>query len=180
MIFINDELLLTYSGAVPCGVFASICRGNCHNYYSRWAFFCTEHPLTLFFTASVLPSSHQSYPNPDPGQTICIPLQGNILCLLSGVVLLLIGSYWPIAYCWKIRQSRNFTMLGCYSCVLSVLIVSCLVALMATMAFSATMFQCFDLFSLGGIIAMGVVIFIFLCSSVCCLCCCSNKIGRIC
>ncbi len=111
---------------------------------------------------------------------ICIPLQGNILCLLSGVVLLLIESYWPIAYCWKIRQSRNFTMLGCYSCVLSVLIVSCVVALMATIAFSATMFQCFDLFSIGATIAMGVVIFIFVCSSVCCLCCCSNKIGRIC
>ncbi len=136
--------------------------------------------VSLFFIAIFIPFSSSSYPNPDSGQTLCIPLQGKILCFLSGVVLVLIGSYCPIAYCWKIRQSRNFTMLGCYSCVLSVLIVSCVVALMATIAFSATMFQCFDLFSIGVIIAMGVVIFIFLCSSVCCLCCCSNKIGRIC
>ncbi len=126
--------------------------------------------VSLFFTALLLP--YQPYPNPDP-YYYCNPQQGYILCLLSGVLFLLIGSYWPIAYCWKIRQSRNFTILGCYSCVLSTLIVSCVAAL------GATMFQCFDPISFGVSIAMGVVIFIFLCSSACCLCC-SNKIGRIC
>ena len=48
-------------------------------------------------------------------------------------------------------------------------------------ALGATMgSQCIDVLSFSVSIAMGVVIFIFLCSSVCCLCCCSNKIGRIC
>ena len=77
----------------------------------------------------------------------------------------------PIAYCWKIRQGRNFKILGCYLCVLSVLIVSCVAALIATMAFGATMpsGQCFSSLSLGTSITMGLVIFIFLCgSSVCC------------
>ncbi len=123
--------------------------------------------VSLFFTALFIPSF--SYPNPDPGQTLCIPLQGNILCFLSGVVLLLIGSYWPIAYCWKIRQSRNFTMLGCYSCVLSVLIVSCVVALMVTMAFSATMFQCFDPFQLV-LLLLWELLFSYFCALVFVVC----------
>ncbi len=122
------------------------------------------------FTALLL-----SFPYP------CYLQQGHVLCLLSGVVFLLIGSYWPIAYCWKIKQSRNFKMLGCYSCVLSVLIVSCVAALIATIEFGATMSdgQCVDALSLGASITMGLVIFIFLCgSSVCCFCY-SNKISRI-
>ncbi len=129
-------------------------------------------PLTLMFTAIIfaiaiaVPSQYYS----------CNPQQADFLCILSGVLFLLIGSYWPIAYCWKSRQSRNFTLLGCYFLLLFVLIVSCLAALVATVV--AT--NCFDLLSFGVVITMGVVVFIFSCSSVCCLCCCSRKIGRIC
>ncbi len=126
--------------------------------------------VSLFFTALFL--SFWPYSNPDLIYNCDYNLQQNyILCLLSGVLFLLIGSYWPIAYCWKIRQGRNFKILGCYLCVLSVLIVSCVAALIATMAFGATMpsGQCFSSLSLGTSITMGLVIFIFLCgSSVCC------------
>ncbi len=62
----------------------------------------------------------------------CNTQQADFLCIVSGVLFLLIGSYWPIAYCWKSRQSRNFTLLGCYFLLLLVLIVSCLAALVAT------------------------------------------------
>ena len=133
--------------------------------------------VSLFFTALLPP--YYPYLNPD---LYCYPIQGNILCLLSGVVLLLIGSYWPIAYCWKIRQGRNFKILGCYLCLLSVLIVSCVAAFIATMAFGATIMsggQCFISLSLGVSITMGLVIFIFLCGSSVLFYFYSNKISRI-
>ncbi len=111
-----------------------------------------------------------------PGYYGCNPQQADFLCILSGVLFLLIGSCWPIAYCWKRRPSRNFIMLGCYLWLLSVLIVSCLAALGATMVAA----NCSDPLSLIVVITMGAVVVTFLCSSVCCLCFFSRKIGRIC
>ena len=123
-------------------------------------------------------------------------LQAYILCLASGVLFILIGSCWPIAYGWKRRQSRNFTMLGCYSWLLSVLIVSCLAALglelyekreallsstETTCLLDHDKYQLYQLYiPLVVTSTMGAVVLMFLCSSVCCFCCCSRKIGGIC
>ncbi len=83
-------------------------------------------------------------------------------------------------------------MLGCYSWLLSVLIVSCLAALGLELyeQSDALLYEKTDcLLDLDKyqlyiplVVAstMGAVVSMFLCSSVCCFCCCSRKIGRIC
>ena len=118
-------------------------------------------PLSLIVTVLIFAVTPLGYYG-------CYPQQADFLCILSGVLFLLIGSCWPITYCWKIRQSRNFTMLGCYLWLLSVLIVTIVAA------------NCSDPLSLIVVIAVGAVVVTFLYSSVCCLCFFSRKIGRIC
>ena len=131
--------------------------------------------------------------NPKP-YDVCKLQQAYILCLASGVLFILIGSCWPIAYGWKRRQSGNFTMLGCYSWLLSVLIVSCVAAMSLELyeqreALLHGRSECPSQKQLEGyqlliplIVAstMAAVVLMFLCSSICCLCCCSKKTGRIC
>ncbi len=127
--------------------------------------------------------------NPKP-YDVCKLQQAYILCLASGVLFILIGSCWPIAYGWKRRQSRNFTMLGCYSWLLSVLIVSCVAALglelyeKRNVLLQPNSICSFleDYQAIPPVVAstMAAVVLMFLCSSICCLCCCSKKTGRIC
>ena len=187
---------LTYSWTVPCGVYGPIFLGHWHTCGDRWGFICRSTiPLTLCFSAynytvMVIVKTNQ------PSADVCKLQQAYILCLASGVLFILIGSCWPIAYGWKRRQSRNFTMLGCYSWLLSVLIVSCLAALglelyekreallsstETTCLLDHDKYQLYQLYiPLVVTSTMGAVVLMFLCSSVCCFCCCSRKIGRIC
>lgn len=48
-------------------------------------------------------------------------------CLLSGVTFMLIGCCWLYSYRWNNRPAneRIFTGLGCFSCFMVILLVSC-------------------------------------------------------
>ncbi len=99
---INDELLcllLTYTAELCLVVFLLICLGHCLSYFYRWVLFCIAqfHCFQSELNLSCLDATKGRFTT-----------QSYVLCILSGVVFLLIGSYWPIVYCWKRKVSRNF------------------------------------------------------------------------